>query len=32
MKTLPIVSRPDSLTAAQFTKLAAAVIDFEKKK
>ena len=32
MKTLAIVSRPDSLTAQQFAKLAAAVLDFEKKK
>jgi pilus assembly protein CpaE len=32
MKTIAIVSRPDSLTAQQFTKLAAAVLDFEKKK
>jgi CheY-like chemotaxis protein len=32
MKTLAIDSRPDSLTAQQFTKLAAAVLDFERKK
>ena len=32
MKTLAIVSRPDSLTAQQFVKLAAAVLDFDKKK
>jgi hypothetical protein len=32
MKTLAIVSRPDSLTAQQFAKLAATVLDFEKKK
>ncbi|HEX7433258.1 MAG TPA: response regulator [Anaerolineaceae bacterium] len=32
MKTLPIVARPDSLTAKQFTKLASAVLEFEKKK
>ena len=32
MKTLAIINRPDSLTAQQFTKLAAAVLDFEKKK
>jgi CheY-like chemotaxis protein len=32
MKTLPIVARPDSLTAQQFTKLASAVLEFEKKK
>ena len=30
-KTIPIASRPDSLTAQQFTKLAAAVLDFEKR-
>ena len=32
MKTIAIVSRPDSLTAQQFTKLAAGVLEFEKKK
>jgi CheY-like chemotaxis protein len=32
MKTLAIISRPDSLTAQQFAKLATAVVDFEKKK
>jgi MinD-like ATPase involved in chromosome partitioning or flagellar assembly len=32
MKTLAIVSRPDSLTAQQFTKLAASVLEFERKK
>jgi len=32
MKTIAIVSRSDSLTAQQFTKLAAGVLDFEKKK
>jgi pilus assembly protein CpaE len=32
MKTLMIVPRPDSLTAQQFAKLAAAVLEFEKKK
>jgi MinD-like ATPase involved in chromosome partitioning or flagellar assembly len=32
MKTIAIVSDTDSLTAKQFTKLAAAVLDFEKKK
>jgi pilus assembly protein CpaE len=32
MKTLAIVARPDSLTAQQFAKLAAMVLDFEKKK
>jgi pilus assembly protein CpaE len=32
MKTLAIISRPDSLTAQQFAKLATAVLDFEKKK
>ena len=32
MKTIAIVSRPDSLTAQQFGKLAAAVLAFEKKK
>ena len=32
MKTIAIVSRPESLTAQQFTKLASAVLDFEKKK
>ena len=32
MKTLAIVARPDSLTAQQFAKLAAAVLEFEKKK
>jgi CheY-like chemotaxis protein len=32
MKTIAIIARPDSLTAQQFTKLAAAVLDFEKKK
>jgi pilus assembly protein CpaE len=31
-KTTVISSRPDSLTAQQFTKLAAAVLDFEKQK
>ena len=30
MKTLAIFSRPDSLTAHQFAKLAASVLDFEK--
>jgi len=32
MKTLAILARPDSLTAQQFTKLAAGVLDFERKK
>ena len=32
MKTIAIVSRPDSLTAQQFTKLASGVLEFEKKK
>ena len=32
MKTIAIVSRPESLTAQQFTKLASAMLDFEKKK
>ena len=32
MKTIAINSRPDSLTAQQFAKLAAAVLEFEKKK
>ena len=32
MKTLAIATRSDSLTAQQFNKLAAAVLDFEKKK
>jgi hypothetical protein len=32
MKTTAIASRSDSLTAQQFTKLAAFVLDFEKKK
>ena len=32
MKTTAINNRPDSLTAQQFTKLAAAILDFEKKK
>jgi pilus assembly protein CpaE len=32
MKTLAIISRPDSLTAQQFAKLATAVLDFEIKK
>jgi CheY-like chemotaxis protein len=32
MKTLAIISRPDSLTAQQFAKLAASVLDFERKK
>ncbi len=32
MKTLAIASRPDSLTAQQFARLAAAVLGFEKKK
>jgi MinD-like ATPase involved in chromosome partitioning or flagellar assembly len=31
MKTTAIASRPDSLTAQQFTKLAAAVLDYEKR-
>jgi CheY-like chemotaxis protein len=31
LKTTAIASRPDSLTAQQFTKLAAAVLDYEKK-
>ena len=31
MKTIAIFSRPDSLTAQQFAKLAATVLDFEKK-
>ena len=32
MKTIAIAARPDSLTAQQFAKLAAAVLNFEKKK
>jgi pilus assembly protein CpaE len=32
MKTIAIIARPDSLTAQQFGKLAAAVLAFEKKK
>jgi MinD-like ATPase involved in chromosome partitioning or flagellar assembly len=32
MRTIPIASRPDSLTAQQFTKLGSAVLEFEKKK
>jgi CheY-like chemotaxis protein/MinD-like ATPase involved in chromosome partitioning or flagellar assembly len=32
MKTTAIVARPDSLTAQQFAKLAASVLEFEKKK
>jgi len=31
MKTTALAARPDSLTAQQFTKLAAAVLDFEKR-
>ena len=31
-KTTAIASRPDSLTAQQFAKMAAAVLDFERKK
>ena len=31
MKTIAIFSSPDSLTAQQFAKLAAAVLDFEKR-
>lgn len=32
MKTIAIASRPDSLTAQQFTKMGSAVLEFEKKK
>jgi CheY-like chemotaxis protein len=32
MKTIAMISRPDSLTAQQFTKLATFVLDFEKNK